>query len=92
MAINERLELQESGLTEIKGMLEQVMQTMSMLQQGRVREVARSLSVHSQVEPAGFKGQLTPAPPRVGHQEVGGWISGVFGHPLARLRNVADLE
>jgi len=61
-AINARLELHESGLTEIKAMLEQVMQAMSMLQQGRIREPARSLSVHAQIEPA----------PPVGHQEVSG--------------------
>jgi len=23
----------------------------------------------------------TPAPPRVGHQEVGGWVSGVLSNP-----------
>jgi len=52
MAINA---LQESSLTEIKAMLEQVMSTR---QQRRVRGLARSLPVHSQVELAGFKARL----------------------------------
>jgi len=59
VAINARLEFQEGDLTEIKAMLQQMTETMSMLQRGRVRERARSPSVHPQVKPGGFKSQTT---------------------------------
>ena len=39
-------------------------QIIAMLQQGPVRQRSRSLSIHSQVEPAGFNSQTT----RVGHR------------------------
>ena len=58
-AINARLEVQEKGITDIKAMLQHVGQTVSMLQQERVRQHARSLLVHPQVEPDGFKSHTT---------------------------------
>ena len=46
IAINARLELQKKGITDIKAVLQQVMETVSMFQQGCVRQLARSLLVH----------------------------------------------
>ena len=40
-------------------MAAQFQQMLSMLQQGLVRQCSRSLSMHSQVEPAGFNSQTT---------------------------------
>ena len=40
-------------------MAAQFQQVLSMLQQGQVRQRSRSLSMHSQVEPAGFNSQTT---------------------------------
>ena len=50
----------DSAQTETTALLQQVL---TMLQQGQVRQRSRSLSMHSQVEPAGFNSQTT----RVGH-------------------------
>ena len=50
----------DSAQTETTAMLQQVL---AMLQQGLVRQCSRGLSMHSQVEPAGFNSQTT----RVGH-------------------------
>ena len=44
-------------------MAAQFQQMLTMLQQGQVRQRSRSLSMHSQVEPAGFNSQTT----RVGY-------------------------
>ena len=55
------LDRQEGGQAEIMSMLHQMM---SMLQLGPVRERARALSMHSQVEPAGFNSQTTRVGPR----------------------------
>jgi len=68
VAINARLEFQDGGLTEIKALLQQVMETMIMRQQGRVRERACSPSVHPQVEPGGFKSQTTSVGPHTQSQ------------------------
>ena len=46
----------DSGQTETMAMLQQIL---SMLQKGPVRERARTLSMHSQIEPTGFSSQTT---------------------------------
>jgi hypothetical protein len=46
----------DSAQTETTALLQQVL---TMLQHGPVRQQARSLSMHSQVEPAGFNSQTT---------------------------------
>ena len=51
---------QAQQLQQVPAMFEQIL---AMLQQGLVRQRSRSLSMHSQVEPAGFNSQTT----RVGH-------------------------
>jgi hypothetical protein len=57
----------DSAQTEMTAQLQQVptmfQQILTMLQQGQVRPRSRGLSVHSQVEPAGFNSQTT----RVGY-------------------------
>ena len=50
----------DSAQTVTTALLQQVL---TMLQQGPVRQRSRSLSIHSQVEPAGFNSQTT----RVGY-------------------------
>ena len=64
---NEALGRMDSAQTETAALLQQVpamfQQVLTMLQQGQVRERSRTLSIHSQVEPAGFDGQTT----RVGY-------------------------
>jgi hypothetical protein len=50
------LGLLDSAQTETTALLQQVL---TMLQQGQVRGRSRSLSMHSQVEPAGFNSQTT---------------------------------
>jgi len=47
-----------SAQTEMAARFEQMF---TMLQQGQVRQRSRSLSMHSQVEPAGFNSQTTRA-------------------------------
>jgi len=59
MSIDARLELQEGSLTEVKAILQQVLEMMGVLNQGHVRERARSLSVHPQIEREGFKSQTS---------------------------------
>ena len=54
----------DSAQTETTALLQQVL---TMLQQGPFRQRSRSLSVHSQVEPAGFNSQTT----RVSHTTHG---------------------
>jgi hypothetical protein len=46
----------DSSQTETTALFQQVL---TMLQQGRVRQRSRSLSMHSQVELAGFNSQMT---------------------------------
>ena len=46
----------ESAQTETTALLQQVL---TMIQQGSVRQRSRSLSIHSQVEPAGFNSETT---------------------------------
>jgi len=46
----------DSAQTETTALLQQVL---TMLQQGPVRQRSRTLSMHSQVEPAGFNSQTT---------------------------------
>ena len=46
----------DSSQTETTALLQQVL---TMLQQGTVRQLSRSLSMHSQVEPPGFNSQTT---------------------------------
>ena len=50
----------DSAQTEMAAMFQQVL---TMLKQGQVRQCSHTLSMHSQVEPAGFNSQTT----RVGH-------------------------
>ena len=50
------LERMDSAQTETTALLQQVL---TMLQQGPVRQRSRSLSMHSQVEPAGFNSETT---------------------------------
>jgi len=50
----------DSAQTETTALLQQVL---TMLQRGPVRQRSRTLSMHSQVEPAGFNSQTT----RVGY-------------------------
>ena len=65
---NEILGRMDSAQTETAALLQQVpamfQQVLTMLQQGPVRERSRTLSLHSQVEPAGSDGQTT----RVGYR------------------------
>ena len=53
----------DSAQTEMTALLQQVpamfQQVLTMLQEGPVRQRSRSLSIHSQVESAGFNGQTT---------------------------------
>ena len=51
---------QAQQLQQVPAMFRQIL---AMLQQGQVRQRSRSLSMHSQIEPAGFNSQTT----RVGH-------------------------
>ena len=46
----------DSAQTETTALLQQVL---TMLRQGPVRKLSRGLSMHSQVEPAGFNSQTT---------------------------------